>query len=170
MSKKLINTKDNQSTVFENANDNQSIASENNVDSKGTVSSLENNSEQLSLLVGKNIALQRKQLGFTQKDLAKCLGITQDAVAHMEKGIIAPKMSRLQDIAKALQCSVAFLFRTSDDETDENAKNIADMIKTLPKEGQASALTMFGGILGIVGAVAGTIPNMINSDKNPKDE
>ena len=41
----------------------------------------------------------------SQKKLAERLEISQDAMARMEKGRIAPKMGRLQDIADTLQCS-----------------------------------------------------------------
>jgi transcriptional regulator with XRE-family HTH domain len=87
-------------------------------------------------IVGKNIAAQRQRLGISQKELAVRLGITQDAMNRMEKGIIAPKMSRLPDLATALTCTVPFLFRSHDEETTELAEAIAIILKTLPHDGQ----------------------------------
>ena len=59
----------------------------------------------LALIVGENIPDRRRRLGLSQKELAERLEISQDAMARMEKGRIAPKMGRLQDIADTLQCS-----------------------------------------------------------------
>lgn len=59
-----------------------------------------------ALIVGENISDRRRRLGLSQKKLAERLEISQDAMARMEKGRIAPKMGRLQDIADTLQCSL----------------------------------------------------------------
>ena len=90
----------------------------------------------LAEIVGRNISDQRQRLRISQKELAVRLGITQDAMNRMEKGIIAPKMSRLSDLADALNCTVAFLFRSQDEETTELAEAIATVLKTLPYDGQ----------------------------------
>ncbi len=58
-----------------------------------------------ALIVSENISDRRRRLGLSQKKLAERLEISQDAMARMEKGRIAPKMGRLQDIADTLQCS-----------------------------------------------------------------
>ncbi len=96
--------------------------------------------ETITITVGGNIALRRKELGISQKELALKLGITADAMVRIEKGRIAPKMSRLQDIADILCCSVSFLFRIESDMTDEHAKQIAKIIKPLPTKGQEALL------------------------------
>lgn len=54
----------------------------------------------------------------------------------MEKGEIASKMGRLQDIADALQALSPCLFRTHDEATEERAAAMADILKTLPPNGQ----------------------------------
>ncbi len=65
----------------------------------------------LSILVGKNICELRKELQISQKDLAIKLDVSQDAIMKIEKGIIAPKMSRLEEIANVLECTVIRLFK-----------------------------------------------------------
>lgn len=94
----------------------------------------------LAIIVGKNIALQRKRLGISQKEMAELLEITQDAMARMEKGKIAPKMTRIQDIANKLQCNPSYFFRTDDDETFENARALSEIIKPLSPEGQRNLI------------------------------
>ena len=43
------------------------------------------------LVLGQNIAEQRKKLHLSQKDLAHQLGITQDALSRIEKGKWRPR-------------------------------------------------------------------------------
>jgi predicted transcriptional regulator len=90
----------------------------------------------LAEIVGRNITERRHRLEISQKELSVKLKISQDAMARMEKGKIAPKMSRLPDIAMALECTVAYLFRQHDEATEEIAASIADTLKRLPREGQ----------------------------------
>ncbi len=103
----------------------------------------------LAEIVGKNINLQRKQLGISQKELAERLDITQDAMARIEKGKIAPKMSRIQDIADNLQCSPSYFFRAGDEESLENALVIAEIIKPLSVEGQKSIIEFIATTVGL---------------------
>lgn len=89
----------------------------------------------LSVLVGKNIVSLRKKLNFTQKELAEKLDITQDSMMRIEKGMIAPKMARLQDIADILKCPVPYLFMSEENKSiEEYALYIAENIKELKEE------------------------------------
>lgn len=106
----------------------------------------------LPVIVGENIAKRRKQLGLSQKEVALSLSITQEALGRMEKGKIAPKMTRLEDIAKHLQCSVAFLFQRPSDSTKERSAMIAELIEPLASREQelvmdfvASTVTVLQG-------------------------
>lgn len=56
-----------------------------------------------------NIATQRKKLGLTQNQLAGMLGVSAQAVSKWERGISCPDISLLDEIAKALQISLAEL-------------------------------------------------------------
>ena len=96
----------------------------------------------LAIVLGKNIASLRKIAGLSQKELAFKIGVTQDAMARMEKGQIAPKMSRISDIAAILNCSVPYLFRTHTNETEELAASIAEILQPLPVEGQEALVEL----------------------------
>lgn len=93
-------------------------------------------------VVGQNIANRRKLLGLSQKELASQLDITQDALNRMEKGRIAPKMGRLEDIATHLKCMVPFLFRRESEALQERAATIADILATLPPGGQEALVNL----------------------------
>lgn len=62
------------------------------------------------------IASKRRQLGLSQSDLAKMLGVDQTAVHNWEKGKSMPAAKRLPAIAKILNCTVDDLL-VPDDET-----------------------------------------------------
>lgn len=96
----------------------------------------------LAALVGRNISERRRRLGLSQKELAARLQITQDAMARMEGGKIAPKMGRLQNIADTLECTVPYLFRSHDDGVEERAARIGDFLLGLPDEGQEALVDL----------------------------
>ena len=52
------------------------------------------------------IASKRRQLGLSQSDLARMLGVDQTAVHNWEKGKAMPAAKRLPAIAKILNCTV----------------------------------------------------------------
>lgn len=84
--------------------------------------------------LGATIGEKRRSLGLTQAQLAEKLDIGQDALSRMEKGKISPKLTRLPDIAAALGCPVAELFRTGTDGDEETIAQIAEMIKSFSPE------------------------------------
>jgi len=96
----------------------------------------------LTISLGCAITERRKQRGLTQAQLAGLLGISQESLSQMENGRIAPKLTRLQDIACALTCTVADLFRPSPSDTAQKAAVIADMVQTLPERLQDMFLSM----------------------------
>lgn len=107
----------------------------------------------LAALVGAAIAMRRKQKGLTQAQFAELLDITQDSLSRMEKGVIAPKFSRLQYIADALGCPVADLFRQLDDPARVKAESIADRISTLAPELQDLVVEMVEKTVETLGKV-----------------
>ncbi len=52
----------------------------------------------------------RKQVGLTQGELAERCETTQQQIAKIETGIVDPRVSTLERLAKALGCSPAELF------------------------------------------------------------
>ena len=69
----------------------------------------------LAKLVGCNIAARRKQKNWTQAQLGEKLGIGTDSLCRIERGVMAPRFQRLDDIAHFLDCSVADLFKTPEE-------------------------------------------------------
>ena len=100
------------------------------------------NARTLAMQVGTVIATRRKKMGLTQVQLATRLGITQDSLSRMENGAIAPKFSRLPELAASLDCAVVDLFRLPTRQTRIMADAVADELSSLPPEMQALILRM----------------------------
>lgn len=109
---------------------------------KGGVNMNSKDASKLAAQVGRVMARRRKMCGMTQAMLAEKLGITQDSLSRMEKGVMAPKFSRLPEVAHFLDCRVADLFREASPETDDWAAAIAEELRDLSPDGRELVLTL----------------------------
>ena len=71
----------------------------------------------------------RKELGYTQRDVGKYLGVGRTTISEYESGKIVPKQDNLVKLASFLGVSVDYLTGVSDDKTfnyenDKNRKSI----------------------------------------------
>ncbi len=82
----------------------------------------------LAVIFGNNIQRKRKQLGLTQDELAELLGIGQQSLSRMERGTMAPKFDRLEDIASALHCPVSELFIGEENSDRDVELIVADIL------------------------------------------
>lgn len=67
--------------------------------------------------VGERIRIRRKQLGLTQHNLARLLGLTFQQVQKYERGMNRISAGRLFGISKVLDLSVSFFFEGLADES-----------------------------------------------------
>lgn len=58
----------------------------------------------------------RKKNGISQSTLADILGVTQGTISQWEKGVTSPTVSKLSEIAKALNCGIPDLFNEQESE------------------------------------------------------
>lgn len=96
----------------------------------------------LKQILCENISRRRKKLGLTQASLAARLHISPEAMTRIEKGSIAPKLSRLESIARNLQCSVPDLLRPYKEEKSDRAEIIMDALVGLPEEVQDALVNL----------------------------
>lgn len=85
-------------------------------------------------LFGERIAAKRKEKGITQEALAEKLGISQESLCRMEKGLISPRFERLLDFSQALDCPIADLF----DRPVKNTNVVASMNPSRPDAAHVS--------------------------------
>ena len=80
--------------------------------------------QRVATIVGANITARRKLRGWNQAEFAEKLGIGADSLSRIERGLIAPRFQRLEQLAEILECSVADLFMTQED-TERHAATIS---------------------------------------------
>lgn len=81
--------------------------------------------------LGQRIAKARKAQGFTQVELARSLGISQQTLAHYEGGVLRIAIATLVAVAKTVNASVEALI---DGEENGVAKNQHGQISKLQKQ------------------------------------
>ena len=73
--------------------------------------------------VGKYIAKKRKEAGLTQQKLAELLNVGDKTISKWERGINAPDISLLQDLAKALNTTVVNILNGDDSQKKIKIQN-----------------------------------------------
>mgnify|MGYP002470703250 FL=1 len=71
--------------------------------------------QRLATIVGANITAQRRLMGWNQAEFAERLGIGADSLSRIERGLVAPRFPRLEQMASLLECPVYELFQTQKD-------------------------------------------------------
>lgn len=66
-------------------------------------------------LVAERISDRRRSLRMSQRDLAKAVGVSQGMIVAYEKGTTDLPVSRVEELARALNTSIAYLFGETDD-------------------------------------------------------
>lgn len=83
---------------------------------------------------GKRILELRQAKGWTQKQLAEMIGVTDKAVSKWERGINYPDLSLLEPLAKAFETTVADLLGLEDSPENNNALETTTKIWINEKE------------------------------------
>ena len=96
--------------------------------------------QSVAVAVGGNISSRRKLLSYTQAELAEKLNMGPDSLSRIEKGVVAPRFQRLADIAMALDCSIADLFKMDNPPLSVNLETLADLLRPLPPDAQEDLL------------------------------
>lgn len=106
--------------------------------------------------VGENILLMRKQLGWTQEELAKRMGYkSKSTINKIELGINDIPQSKIVQFADVLGTTPAHLMGWNDEKTSpeepklsEGEKILVDLFRRVPEEKQELVLQMIRVALG----------------------
>lgn len=85
----------------------------------------------LAGIVGQAIAKQRIRKGLTQEEIAERLGIGNEAVSRIERGVVIPNIARLLEFAAIFECSAAELLTEVSPRSDDQARRLYDLLSTL---------------------------------------
>jgi transcriptional regulator with XRE-family HTH domain len=83
---------------------------------------------QLAAVVGKAIARNRVAAGLTQEQVAEQLGIGNEAVSRVERGLVMPNVARLVELADVFDCDITDLLTEVSSRPSDQARHIARLL------------------------------------------
>lgn len=91
--------------------------------------------------IGEKIKLRRKELRWSQRDLADKMGYNHSTITRIETGKIDIPQSRIVQFAEVLHTDIAYLMdweeekpTDQDDELSDNIKKLVEFAKSVPDE------------------------------------
>jgi transcriptional regulator with XRE-family HTH domain len=84
--------------------------------------------ERLAGVVGRAIARNRVAAGLTQEQVAEQLGIGNEAVSRIERGVVMPNVARLMELADVFDCGIADLLTEVSSRPSDQAKHLARLL------------------------------------------
>jgi len=95
---------------------------------------IETDQKYLAGVVGRAIAKQRIRSGLTQEEVAERLGIGNEAVSRIERGIVIPNIERLLAFAGIFDCEAAELLTEVSSRPDDQASRISRLLTPLSQD------------------------------------
>ena len=114
------------------------------------------------MTLGEKISKQRKELNYTQEQLADILGVSRQSVSKWESDIAYPETDKLIELGKLFDCSMDYLLKEEVTEKSgvqasgftEKVEEISTKVMTDKNKGTAKkVLKIIGIILAAVLAV-----------------
>ena len=114
------------------------------------------------MTLGEKIARQRKELNYTQEQLADILGVSRQSISKWESDIAYPETDKLIELGKLFDCSMDYLLKEETTEKDgvqtsgftEKVEEISRKVMTEKNKVKAKKILK---IIGIILAVVLTI-------------
>lgn len=85
----------------------------------------------LGVKLGRNIFERRKELGWTQAELAEKIGVDTETVSRFERGSNLPSLSRLETLASVLGVPLSKLIAQSSHQPNTQAEVITEWLAAL---------------------------------------
>jgi len=98
--------------------------------------------DQLAKTVGKAIARHRQVCNLTQEEVAELLGIGNEAVSRMERGLVMPTIARLVELAQVFQCEASDLLTEVSTRSVDQAQYLERLLSRLDSQDRAMVVTM----------------------------
>lgn len=88
----------------------------------------------LARRLGQQIAERRKELSWTQDQLAERLSVDTETISRFERGVTVPSLLTIEKLASILKTSVADLLSEASISPSDQAIRISAWLATLPPE------------------------------------
>lgn len=105
--------------------------------------------------LGSFIAIQRKELGLTQADLAEKLHVTDKAISRWERGLGLPDINTIEPLATALNVSVVEVMKSelltesiTEQDTSDVIKDVFNLVEK--KRAERRKICVFCGVTALL--------------------
>ena len=120
------------------------------------------------MTLGEKIARQRKEVNYTQEQLADILGVSRQSISKWESDIAYPETDKLIELGKLFDCSMDYLLKEDVIEKNgaqasgftEKVEEISRKVMTDKNKGKAKKILKVIGIV-LVAVLAVDIISMI---------
>ena len=114
------------------------------------------------MTLGEKIARQRKELNYTQEQLADILGVSRQSISKWESDIAYPETDKLIELGKLFDCSMDYLLKEevtekSGAQTSDFTEKIKEISRNVMTEKNNRKAKGILKIMGIILAAALTI-------------
>lgn len=96
----------------------------------------------LAKSIGRAIALQRTRAGLTQEEVAARVGIGNEAVSRLERGVVMPSIARLYELAEHLGCEAVDLLTAGSSHVDDQVRHLKRVLEPLKAEDRELVLRL----------------------------
>lgn len=87
--------------------------------------------KRLADVVGQAIAGQRLRSKLSQEQVAERLGVGNEAVSRIERGIVMPNIERLMELAEIFGCEAAELLTEASARSEDQARHLHFLLSAL---------------------------------------
>ena len=110
------------------------------------------------MTLGEKIVIQRKELNYTQEQLADILGVSRQSISKWESDIAFPETDKLIELGKIFDCSMDYLLKEEVIEKDNVQITILSeinkkLVNPRTKDKSKKILKIIGIILSVVLAI-----------------
>ena len=114
------------------------------------------------MTLGEKIARQRRELNYTQEQLADILGVSRQSISKWESDIAYPETGKLIELGKLFDCSMDYLLKEevtekSGAQTSDFTEKIKEISRNVMTEKNNRKAKKILKIIGIILAVVLTI-------------
>jgi len=98
--------------------------------------------EQLKQKVGRAIARHRQACNLTQEQVAERLGIGNEAMSRIERGLVMPNVARLLELATVFQCDASDLLTEASTRSIDQSHYLERLLATLTSQDRELVVEM----------------------------
>lgn len=85
--------------------------------------------QKLAKSIGRAVSARRIKKGLTQGQVAENIGVEPETISRIERGVTLAPLSRLSDIADALNCPLSDLLRDGSPRVADRAQSLAAQLQ-----------------------------------------